>query len=131
MPRGLKIITGVNPVLLLIFGGTLAVFYASEAVRTYVFVSSWVAVTGLLVVMVATFVRSPLWHRLARGALYAVCLCLGVHIMGMLSELGKLPILAGVLGLSAVIFYLIGARGYLNAAPARLWFNLPAQRTTN
>ena len=127
MPRGLTIISIVNAVLLALFAGNLVIFYASASTHAFVFISSWIAVVGLTAVFCATLVRSRLWHRIARAALYLMCLCFGVQIMGMVAELNEPIVAGGIVGLTLIVIYFVGVRGYLNSAPARRWFHLASQ----
>lgn len=125
MPRGLQIVTAANLLLLLLHGGNLYVFYAEQDTGTLTFVISWIAVAGLLACLLGIAVRSPLWHRLARGALYAIALGFGAQVLGWLPELGRPGVAGSVAAMVLIIVYTIGARGYLNSPPARSWFHLP------
>ncbi|MBT6275794.1 MAG: hypothetical protein HOI95_16875 [Chromatiales bacterium] len=125
LPRGVLVVTCINLALIVLFGGNLFVFYSNQATQTYVFVSSWIAVTGLLAVLSALVVRSALWHKLARISLYVMSLCFGVQVMGMLGDMGHPATAGGIVGLLLVVFYLFGVRGYLNSSVARSWFHLP------
>jgi hypothetical protein len=127
MPRGLKVITGVNASLLAFFAIYLVfVFYAGQTVRTLNFVCSWIAIAGILAAMVGTMMRSPVWHKLTRTAVYIMILAFGVQLMGLVPELLSLSVFATALGLGVLIFYLVGVRGYLNSEPARRWFRVIA-----
>lgn len=127
MPRGLVIVTSVNGALLTAFLAYLVlVFYAGETVRTLNFLCSWIAVAGLLASLFGTLMRTPFWHRMSRVALYVIILGFGVQVMGMVPQILQPSSLVSMLGLGVLIFYLVGARGYLNSAPARAWFRAPA-----
>ena len=125
MPKGLMIVTSINALLLLGFSAYLiGVFYAGDTVRTINFVSSWIAVAGFLATLIGTFFASPFWHRLARGAMYAMSLGFGLQIFGLITQLTKLDAIATAFGLALLIVYLVGARGYLNSEQARIWFRM-------
>lgn len=125
MPKGLVIVTSINALLLLGFSAYLiGVFYAGETVRTINFVSSWIAVAGLLASLIGTFFASPFWHRIARGSIYAMLLGFGLQIFGLITQVTELDVIATAFGLVLLILYLVGARGYLNSEQARAWFKV-------
>lgn len=125
IPRGVWVIGAVNVLLLAIFAGNLIVFYVEGVTRTLTFVASWIALTGLLVVLFGLLVRGRLWHQLSRIALYTLALAFGVQVLALLPLIGQLQSTLALLGLALVIVYVVGARGYISGNVARQWFGLP------
>ncbi|MEM7406172.1 MAG: hypothetical protein AAF458_12810 [Pseudomonadota bacterium] len=125
IPRGVWIVGMVNTVLLAIFGGNLVVFYVEGVTRTLTFVASWIALTGLLVVLFGLLVRGRMWHQLSRIALYTLALAFGVQVLALLPQIGELQSSLAMLGLALVILYVVGARGYISSDIGRRWFGVP------
>ena len=88
MPKGLSIITSVNAVLCVLCAAYLLYnYYSGTEVQPYNVVCAGVAVIGLLANLFAIMMRTPMWHRVARGSIYAMMLAFGMQILGMLPEL--------------------------------------------
>ncbi len=130
MPRGIIVVAIVNVVLAAIFAGNLMVFYAEGVTRTLTFVASWTALAGLLAGLFGLFIRGALWLRLSRMAFYGVALIFGIQLLGTLPRIFEPDIAVSALGLLLALLYLIGARGYLNSAPARRYFGVNTEPGT-
>ena len=126
MPRGVIVLLIVNSLLSLLFAGNLVVFYAEGVTRTLTFVASWTALAGLLATIFGLLLRGALWHRISRTALYVVALVFGIQIMGTIPRILEPEFALSALGLAIAVFYLVGARGYLNSETAHRYLGLEA-----
>ena len=123
-PRGVIVLLVVNSLLSLLFAGNLVVFYAEGVTRTLTFVASWSALAGLLATIFGLLLRGALWLRISRTALYVVALVFGIQIMGTIPRILEPGFALSVIGLAIAVFYLVGARGYLNSDVAVRYFGV-------
>jgi hypothetical protein len=128
-PTGVTVISGVNLILsaLLSLGAYLQLRHPHHADGVYgpfVYVDVAVAV-GLLVVTAGLFLGMRPFRRTAQVFFYA--LALYEALLGLLVLTRELSAASayGLVLAVILVFYLIGARGYLNAPAAREFFGEP------
>ncbi len=123
IPRGIKVITGIN--LLLVCSYLLLGYWHGMALRNdYPMAAYAAAVTfgGIIMLQIILSLRLARLLGFVRVLVYTMAILQGLQIMLMLKDLFSS---AGVLLIGTAmlqVFYLIGVRGYLASSNAMQYF---------
>lgn len=122
MPKGIKVITTLNIILISIFVGNLLYLHkAAQDAPVLVFVNL-ISASALVLITLIVLLRLARLVAFARVLAYAMILVLGLQLLWSLKTLmsGHSALVVSIDLI--VIFYVIGMRGYLASEMASAYF---------